>query len=44
MFSRIMERGRYDLAVDQARVIRILHTGAAYQGSQLVDLWFGTLE
>ena len=36
--------GHYDLAADQALVIRIPPTGAPYQGTQLADLWFASLE
>ena len=42
--GRWMSLGHYDLAPDQALVIRIPPTGAPYQGSQLADLWFGSLE
>jgi hypothetical protein len=39
-----MSLGHYDLALEEALVIRIPPTGAPYQGSQLADLWFGSLE
>ena len=42
--GRWMSLGHYDLALEQALVIRIPPTGAPYQGSQLADLWFGSLE
>jgi hypothetical protein len=42
--GRWMSLGHFDLAPDQALVIRIPPTGAPYQGSQLADLWFGSLE
>ena len=42
--GRWMSLGHYDLAPDHALVIRIPPTGAPYQGSQLADLWFGSLE
>ena len=42
--GRWMSLGHYDLALEEALVIRIPPTGAPYQGSQLADLWFGSLE
>ncbi|MEO0493866.1 MAG: hypothetical protein AAF081_10665 [Actinomycetota bacterium] len=36
--------GHFDLSDDQALVIRIPPAGAPYQGTQLADLWFASLE
>lgn len=42
--GRWISIGHYRLASDQAVVIRIPPTGAPYQGTQLADLWFASLE
>ena len=42
--GRWISIGHYDLTPDQVLVIRIPSTGAPYQGTQLADLWFASLE
>ncbi|MEM8705004.1 MAG: hypothetical protein AAGE98_00990 [Actinomycetota bacterium] len=42
--GRWISIGHYDLAPGQALVVRIPPSGAPYQGTQLADLWFASLE
>lgn len=42
--GRWISIGHYELTADNAVVIHIPPTGAPYQGAQLADLWFASLE
>ncbi|MEM9203868.1 MAG: hypothetical protein AAGC53_19670 [Actinomycetota bacterium] len=42
--GRWISVGHYDLAPEDALVIDMPPTGAPYEGAQLADLWFGSLE
>ena len=42
--DRWMSEGRFELAEGQALLVRTWPTNAAYQGIQLTDLWYDSLE
>ena len=42
--GRWLSSGHFDLAEDEALLIRMPATDAAYQGIQLTDLWYASLE
>lgn len=42
--GRFMAGGNFDLAPDEALIVRTWHASGNYQGIQLGDLWFSSLE